>query len=101
MTPSDGGVHTIDNGREILYGRCPGVKPRFNELLKAARAEFDENKARDMYWEMQQIIHDDGGVVIPAFVDHLLAHSEKLGHGEIAGNWEMDGYRLIERWWFA
>ncbi len=75
--------------------------PRFNELLKAARGEFDENKARDMYCEMQQIIHDDGGVVIPAFVDHLLAHSEKLGHGEIAGNWEMDGYRLIERWWFA
>ena len=75
--------------------------PRFNMLLEAARAELDENKVRDMYWEMQQILHDEGGVVIPAFADHLIGHSEKLGHGEIAGNWEMDGYRLIERWWFV
>ena len=75
--------------------------PRFNELLVAARAELDKNKARDMYWEMQQIIRDEGGTVIPVFADFLIAHSTKLAHGEIAGNWDLDGYHLIERWWFA
>ncbi len=75
--------------------------PRFNELLVAARAELDANKARDMYWEMQQIIRDEGGTVIPLFADFLIAHSTKLAHGEIAGNWDLDGYHLIERWWFA
>ncbi len=75
--------------------------PKFNMLLKAARAELDENKARDIYWEMQQICSDEGGSVIPLFVDHLIGHSDKLAHGKIAGNWDLDGYRCIEKWWFA
>ena len=76
--------------------------PRFNELLKGARAELDENKAREMYWEMQQLVSDEGGVVIPLFADHLTAVSEKLANdGKIAGNFELDGSRIIVRWWFA
>ena len=71
--------------------------PRFNVLLKAARAELDENKARDMYWEMQQIVRDDGGAVIPMFADHLIAYSDKLAHGTIAGNWDLDGNHVLER----
>ena len=58
-------------------------------------------RARDMYWEMQQITSGEGGAVIPLFADHLIGHSDKLAHGNLAGNWEMDGYRMIERWWFA
>jgi len=54
-----------------------------------------------MYWEMQQITSGEGGAVIPLFADHLIGHSDKLAHGNLAGNWEMDGYRVIERWWFA
>ena len=50
---------------------------------------------------MQQLCRDEGGSIIPVFADHLIAYSTKLGHGVIAGNWELDGFHLIERWWFA
>lgn len=73
---------------------------RFNELLVAARAELDEAKRRDMYHEMQLICRDEGGVVVPLFNNHVEATSKKVGHGKVAGNWSMDGLRVLERWWF-
>jgi len=75
---------------------------RFNELLLAARAELNEDKRREMYFECQQIVGDEGGVVVPMFADQLIAVTNKLGHPKkVAGNWEMDGSRMAERWWFA
>ena len=53
-----------------------------------------------MYWALQKIIYDEGAPVIPVFADELYAHTDKLTHGQIAGNWEMDGYMLLKRWWF-
>jgi peptide/nickel transport system substrate-binding protein len=75
---------------------------RFNLLLKEARSELDEAKRRDMYVEMQMLVRDDGGAVIPMFGNHVMGHSTKVAHDEhVAGNWEEDGGKLIERWWFA
>lgn len=75
---------------------------RFNVLLKAARAELDVKKRREMYGEMQLVVRDDGGAMIPLFANHIAGHSDKLAHPEVvAGNWEFDGYKMIERWWFA
>ena len=73
---------------------------RFNELLVAARAELDEKKRRGMYVEMQSIVRDEGGVVVPMFSADLSAASDKVGHGKLAANWELDGFRAPERWWF-
>jgi peptide/nickel transport system substrate-binding protein len=75
--------------------------PRFNELLVAARAELDEKKRAEMYAEAQQLVHDDGGVIVLVFNNLVEAHSTKLGHAEIAPNWEADGLRIAERWWFV
>lgn len=74
---------------------------RFNELLLAAKAELDTGKRRGMYGEMQELVHHQGGTVIPLFASYVGAHSKKLGHGpEIAGNFDFDGFRVAERWWF-
>jgi peptide/nickel transport system substrate-binding protein len=73
---------------------------RFNELLVAARAELDDPKRRTMYVEMQSIVRDEGGVVVPMFAADLSATSDKIAHGPVAANWEMDGLRAPERWWF-
>lgn len=73
---------------------------RFNKLLLEARAELDSDKRRDMYWEMQAITRDDCGSVIHAFANHISALTSKVGVPEqVAGNWEFDGYKMIERWW--
>ncbi|AZO01633.1 MULTISPECIES: ABC transporter substrate-binding protein [unclassified Mesorhizobium] len=75
--------------------------PRFNELLVQARAETDEAKRADMYGEMQQLTHDDGGSIVLVFNNFVSAKSKKLGHGDVAPNWENDGLKMAERWWMA
>ena len=73
---------------------------RFNELLVSARGELDESKRRDMYHEMQMLCRDEGGSVTHLFANHISAYHKKVGVPDtVAGNWEFDGYKLIERWW--
>jgi peptide/nickel transport system substrate-binding protein len=75
---------------------------RFNDLLVQARAELDEPKRRAMYVEMQQIVRDDGGVLLPMWANHIHALANNLMHDEkVAGNWQNDGNKNTERWWFA
>lgn len=75
--------------------------PRFNELLVAARAETDDAKRSGMYAEMQQLVHDDGGLVNIVFNNFVDAHVNTLAHGDTAANWPMDGMKIAERWWFS
>ena len=75
---------------------------RFQELLLSARAELDSNKRREQYHEMQQILRDDGAVIVPMFANYVQAVSNKIAHGDTVGNlWQMDNARMAERWWFA
>ena len=75
---------------------------RFDELLLAARSELNEDTRRAMYYEMQEIVHNDGGTVVPFFASYVFARSDKIGRDEnMAANWDMDGERSIERWWFS
>jgi peptide/nickel transport system substrate-binding protein len=75
---------------------------RFNELLLEARSELDQDLRREMYFEMQQIVSDEGGIILPMFAQYVGAHSDALARPEqVAGNWRNDGHRLAERWWFA
>lgn len=74
---------------------------RFNDLLIEARAELDEAKRREMYAEMQTIVRDEGGVVVPLFNNYVMALSSKLAHEDMGANWSLDGFRAVERWWFA
>ncbi len=75
---------------------------RFNELLKAARAELDQAKRRETYFEMQKIVSDEGGVIIPMFANYVFALSDKIGHDEKMGaDKDLDGTKGMERWWFA
>jgi len=73
---------------------------RFNELLVAARGELDEAKRRSQYGEMQRIVRDDGGTIVPVFGMDVAAASKKIGFYKPAVNWELDGMRAPQRWWF-
>lgn len=74
---------------------------RFDELVLAARAELDEKKRHEMYRECQQIVRDEGGVLVPFFKEIVEAASTKVQHGPLSGLWENDGHKAAERWWFA
>jgi len=75
---------------------------RFNRLLIEARAELDPQKRRDMYREMQMIVHDEGGTIVPMYPNYIDARSEKIARGPVlASNYDLDGWKCIERWWAA
>ncbi len=75
---------------------------RFDKILIEARAELDSAKRREMYVEMQRILHDDGGSIIPLFMAYTHGISAKIGMADqVASNWELDGHKNGERWWFA
>ncbi len=76
--------------------------PRFQELLITARAELDSAKRRDMYTEMQMILRDEGGVIIPMFANYVQAVSNGIATPDTVGNlWQMDNARMAERWFTA
>ncbi len=75
---------------------------RFMMLLEAGRAELDPAKRREIYTEMQAILNEDGGAVVPIFTSYLHGVSDKIAMPETIGNnWELDGEKATERWWFA
>ena len=76
-----------------------GDSARFQELLLLGRAELDTDKRRGIYYEMQEILRDEGGVIIPMFANYVQAVSAKLNVPDQVGNlWQMDNARMAERW---
>ncbi len=75
---------------------------RFNELLLAARSEVNEDLRREMYHEMQQIVSFEGSVIIPMNNNYVMAAANHVGvPDQISSNWNLDGFRCVERWWMA
>jgi peptide/nickel transport system substrate-binding protein len=74
---------------------------RFNTLLVTARSELDDSKRAVMYHEMQQIVSDDGGTIIPMFANYIDARNGNVAHGKVAANRFFDGWKIVERWWSA
>ncbi len=73
---------------------------RFDQLLVAARTELDPAKRKEMYLEMQTLINQDSGMMVPLFADFVDAVRNNVGVGELSGAYELDGERGSERWWF-
>ncbi len=74
---------------------------RFNALLRASRGESEDGMRRDMYVEMQRIIHDKGGTIVPFFLNILDAASEKVKFENFATDKQaLDGLKAAERLWF-
>ena len=73
--------------------------PRFGELLLSARAELDSDKRREQYFEMQEILRDEGGVLVPMFANYVQAVNNRISSPDTIGNlWQMDNARMAERW---
>ena len=72
---------------------------RFQELLLLARAELDSDTRQAQYFEMQEILRDEGGVLIPMFANYVQAVNNRISSPDTIGNlWQMDNARMAERW---
>jgi peptide/nickel transport system substrate-binding protein len=99
-TPTVDWAFTLAYEADAAWNETGWRNERFNQLLVAARAELDQAKRAEMYSEMQHILHDDGGALIPVFANYTGALSRRVGHDKLAANWDLDGLRAAERWWF-
>jgi peptide/nickel transport system substrate-binding protein len=74
---------------------------KFNKLLVSARAELNEKKRGEMYYDMQQIVSDQGASVVPMFSDIVVVANDKIGYKNFGAGLDLDDARGHERWWFV
>jgi peptide/nickel transport system substrate-binding protein len=99
--PTEDWILTVAYAETSNWNETYWKHAQFNGLLKAARVELDESKRRQMYWDMQEMIRDEGGAVVPSFSNHVMAYTSKLKHAAaVNGTGDFDGYAMLDRWWF-
>ncbi|MDE5446769.1 ABC transporter substrate-binding protein [Bradyrhizobium sp. CSA207] len=81
------------------YNESHWSNERFDSLLIEARAESDTNKRREMYGEMQRLVHDSCGVCIPVFASYLDAHVSNLKGLRPIPTGSLMGYNFAESIW--
>ena len=72
---------------------------KFEKLLADARGETDEAKRKPYIWEMQAMLNEQGGAIIPVFKDWLDAHNDKVGGHTPHGGFDMDNGYIMQKAW--
>ena len=73
----------------------------FDQLLRQAQKERDFGKRKQLYWTMQEMIHEDSGNIIPVFADAIDAYRAELKGVAPDAVGEVMGSRIAERVWLA
>lgn len=53
-------------------------RPEFDKLLTQAQAELNESRRKQMFHDLQMMLWDDGGALIPLFANRLYASTSKV-----------------------
>lgn len=72
---------------------------RFPGVLQEAKAELDSARRGELFSELQRMVCNEGGQIIPVFPQDVLARNKRVGHGQLGVDRGMDGRHIIERWW--
>lgn len=101
--PVEDAMFTTVYSKGASWNEAHWSNDRFEELMVTARSELDEAKRREMYFEMQQILNEDGGSVIPMFASYVFATGAAINtNGDnFSTHWDKDGHRWMERWSLA
>ncbi len=97
--PSADILFTLFFKSDAPWNECGWKNEKFDQLLGAARAETDDAKRRQMYYDMQHIVHDEAGIGIPLFVSILDAHVTGLKGLRPIPVGGMMGYNFAENVW--
>lgn len=74
---------------------------RFDSLLAEGKSSLDVEKRKEIYGEMQAILHQEGPSVIPVFADFLDGKSARVQGLEPSAVADLSGDRAAERVWLA
>jgi len=74
---------------------------RFQQLMIEARGVLDFAKRKEMYFEMQRLLHDEGGFIAPCFYDLIDAKRSRVRGMEPHPMGNMSGYEVCEQLWLT
>jgi len=66
-----------------------------------ARGVADFDRRKEMYWEMQRLLHEDGGFVAPCFYDLIDAKRSRVQGVQANPMGNLGGYRVCEQMWLT
>lgn len=75
--------------------------PRFDALLLAARSESREPLRREIYGEMQRLVHHHSGIGIPAFIDNIDGFDRRIRGLRSLPLGGLMGYQFSDNVWLA
>ena len=84
---------------EAPWNEAAWKNEQFDQLLVAARVEADQDKRRQMYADMQELISEDGGTMIPVFFSNLDANHVSVKGLEPVPAGNLMGYNFAEFVW--
>jgi peptide/nickel transport system substrate-binding protein len=70
---------------------------RFEKLLADARSETDDVKRKPYIWEMQAMLHEEGGALIPLFRNWIDARRDAIGGFAARGGFELANGYILEK----
>jgi peptide/nickel transport system substrate-binding protein len=88
------GYHSGSPWNETLWKR-----PKFDQLLLAARKELNTAKRKQMYGDLQLMIHDDGGAIIMLFNNFVDGGLKRVRGFPLNPTHEMGGFRALKHIW--
>jgi len=100
-----GGRATADQAFSVAYASnstqndSHWSNEHFDNLLLEARGSLDENLRREIYHELQALISDESGAMIPVFGDYLDAAAEKVKGTTTHPIYSLMGFRMAEKVW--
>ena len=73
------------------------TNPLFDTMLADAQAETDETRRRTLLFDLQAMLSQDSGSLIPCFRDWLDAHNRKVGGHTPHSGFDMCNGRIAEK----
>ena len=92
---------TIAYKSDAAWNETFWKRDAFDQILLAARTEADAARRKAMYVDLQTMISQDGGAVIPMFVDYLEAGSARVKGMGPHPMFDLMGQRIGEKVWLG
>lgn len=84
---------------EAPWNESQYKSPKFDKMMLEARGSLDQAKRKELYNEMQVMISEEAGTIIPAYISNVDAITEKLKGLEANPLGGMMGYAFAENVW--
>jgi peptide/nickel transport system substrate-binding protein len=99
MRPTANIMLTLALHSDAKWNESSFKNERFDRLLVESRGVTDSARRREMYCEMLQMVRDEAGLGIPAFIDYLDAASSKVKGIPAVPLGPLGGYSFPEHVW--